>query len=217
MGAYRHMSSLYPDLVGKARGYGYPESSVCILGGDEQEFQQNYPDTYNNLLSCRHNRDMRTPFEYGKDLVASWLFEDFLMERLSDAGLEVSGAGADRNREILPHTRVSSSSDCLVSSNGKQRLLELMSDYNGYWSRYGRIDLRDSKFLQMQNSKSLFLGISTKDNKYILLDMSGDFEFEFIPAHKPYGWKPAYSIRLSENSMRLLDFSRLADDMMRMM
>lgn len=92
-----------------------------------------------------------------------------------------------------------------------------MSDYNGYWGRYGRIDLRDSKFLQMQNSKSLFLGISTKDNKYILLDMSGDFEFEFIPAHKPYGWKPAYSIRLSENSMRLLDFSRLADDMMRMM
>lgn len=31
MGAYRHMSSLYPDLVGKARGYGYPESSVCII------------------------------------------------------------------------------------------------------------------------------------------------------------------------------------------
>ena len=96
-----------------------------------------------------------------------------LMRSLSAAGLTVSGAGADKSREVLDSSRVSASSDFLVSYKGKTRLLELMSDYTGYWSRYGKMDLRDDKFMKMQDSSSLFLGISTVDNKYILLDMGG--------------------------------------------
>ena len=207
---------LYPDLVEKAKSYNYPASSVCILSGDEQRLNNEFPETSNNLASCRHNRDRRTPFEYGQDLVASWLFEDFLMENLKNAGLTVSGAGADKNREVLPTTRVSASSDCLVTYNGKTRLLELMSDYTGYWAKNGKMELRDAKFKKMQDSASLFLGISTVDNKYILLDMSGDFESTFIPSYFLYGWKPAYSIKLPKNQMKVLDFSILADEIKKM-
>lgn len=212
MGAYKHMIGLYPDLVEKARAYNYPDSSVCVLNGDELELQTKYPNTYRNLLSCRHNRDSRTPFEYGQDLVASWLFEDFLVENLMNSSLDISGAGADKDREILPHTKVASSSDCIVSSNGKQRLLELMCDYTGYWTETGKMELRDAKFKRMQDSKSLFLGVSTTNNKYILLDMSGEFEAKFIPAYFLYGYKPAYSIKLPNSSMKDLDFAQLASD-----
>lgn len=216
MGAYKHMLGLYPDLVEKAKSYNYPESSVCILKGNELELQQQFPETYNNLLSCRHNRDTRTPFEYGQDLVASWLFEDFLMENLTNAGLVVSAAGADKTREVLPHTKVSSSSDCVVSYNGKERLLELMSDYTGYWAKNGKIELRDAKFKKMQDSKSLFLGVSTMDNKFILLDIGEDFESKFIPSYFLYGYKPAYSIKLPKESMKSLDFTQLATDIKQM-
>ena len=73
-GAFQHMSSLCHDLAGKARSYGYPESSICILLGDETRLRPEYPDTFSNLNSCGHNRDARTAIEYGQDLVASWLF-----------------------------------------------------------------------------------------------------------------------------------------------
>lgn len=217
MGAYKNMLGLYPDLVEKARSYGYPESSICILSGDESRLKSEYPDTFNNLNSCKHNRDSRTAMEYGQDLVASWLFEDYLMESLQAAGMTIEGAGADKNREVLPTTRVSAASDCMVSFNGKQRLLELMSDYTGYWARYGKMELRDSKYTKMKNSNSLFLGVSTTDNKYILLDMGGEFEAKYIPSYFLYGGKPAYSVKLPKQSMRDLDFSSLVDDIKAMM
>lgn len=212
MGAYQNMHGLYPDLIEKAKAYGYPESSICILEGDENRLQQDYPEAFKNLMSCNHHRDRRTPMEYGRDLVASWLFEDYLMENLQAQGITVSGAGADKNREVLPNAKVSSSSDCLVRYNGKERLLELMSDYTGYWAKNKKMELRDAKFTKMQSSRSLFLGVSTVDQKYILLDMSGEFDFTFIPSYFLYGGKPAYSIKLSPTLLKHLDFKQIAED-----
>ena len=216
MGAYQNMLGLYPDLIEKAKSFRYPQSSICILKGDEDKLTRLFPEAYANLLSCNHHRDRRTPMEYGKDLVASWLFEDYLMENLQKHGISVYGAGADKNREVLPNSKVSSSSDCLVSLNGKERLLELMSDYTGYWAKYKRMELRDAKFTKMQDSNSLFLGISTIDQKYLLLDMSEKFDYKYIPAYFLYGGKPAYSIKLSSDLLKDLDFSQIAEDIKNM-
>ena len=64
----------------------------------------------------------------------------------------------------------------------------------------------------MKNSSSLFLGVSTKDNKYILLDMSREFEATFIPSYFLYGGKPAYSVKLPKAEMKELDFNALVED-----
>ena len=215
MGAFKHMVNLEPNLLEKARNFHYPESSVCVLSGDESRLETEFPEAYSNLQSCRHNRDRRTPMEYGQDLVASWLFEDYLMDELQKAGITIERAGADKKREVLPNTKVSSSRDCLVSYRGKTRQLELMSDYTGYWSKNGKMELRDSKFTKMQRSGSLFLGVSIVDNKYILLDMKGEFESEYIPSYALYGFKPAYSIKLPKSSMKDLQFFQLAAEIKR--
>ena len=131
-------------------------------------------------------------------------------------------AGADKGRGSLLNTKVSASSDFIVSNEGKRRFLELMSDYTGYWARNGKMELRDSKFKRLQELNSLFLGVSAIDNKFILLDMGGEFEsifipsysFEsiFIPSYSLYGGKSAYSVKLPEQSMKVLDFQVLASE-----
>lgn len=212
MGAYQHIKELYPNLVERAKLYNYPDSSVCILEGDIARLECEFPVIYNNLCSCRHNRDIRTPMEYGQDLVSSWLFEDILMDNLKKAGINLEGVGADKSREVLPNTKVSASSDCIVSFNGKNRLLELMSDYTGYWAKYKKMELRDSKFTKMRESNSLFLGISTTDKKYILLNMSSNLDVKFIASYFLYGGKPAYSIKFAKEQLMDIDFAQIAED-----
>ncbi len=212
MGAFLQMKNLYPDLIQRAKELDYPASSICILEGNEIRLRESFPEAYNNLLSCRHNRDARTPIKYGQDLVASWLFEDMLMLDLKQAGIDIQKAGADKNREVLSSQKVSSSSDCLIRYKDKEILLELMCDYTGYWAKTHRMDLRDSKFEKMRDSQSLFLGVSLIDNTYILLDFTKEIEAKYIQSHWPYGGKPAYSVKLSQEQFHQLSFESISFD-----
>ena len=212
MGAFTELSKFFSKgIVNQARAMGYSEDNILILLGDTASLQRQFPQTHQNLMSCSHHRDRRTPIEYGQDLVASWLFEDSLVQSLSNCGLKVSLSGADCNREILSNTNVSSNSDCLVTLNGVSVQLEIMCDYTGYWERTGRIDLRDSKYQKLCNTRSLFLGISTHTTSYILLDFGGNVPANYIPSHRPYGGKPAYSVPVKTNAFQHLNISALAE------
>lgn len=200
------------DLVKIAQHLNYPDSSICVLSGDIEQVKAMFPQTYANLISCNHHADKRDILVYGQDLVASWIIEDYLVDNLKKTGIEIQRAGTDKKREILSSTQVSTDSDCLVCFGGKERLLELMSDYTGYWARYKKMELRDSKFKKMQDSKSLFLGISTVDRKYLLLDMSQAFEFQYIPSYSFYGGKPAYSIKFPKDILKDFNFKTIAED-----
>lgn len=211
MGAFTGMTELLGDLVPVATSLGYPESSICVLKGDIDLLAAEFPQTHANLMSCRHNRDSRTPIEYGQDLVASWIYEDTLMAELNNCGLEIVGAGADRNREILATAKVSAASDCCVSSGGSSRKLEIMNDYKGYWSKYRRIDLRDDKFNKLDRENSIFLGVAPQEKKYIIIDFAKKVDAKYIPRHFPYGYKPAYQISISANELEDLSFNKIAN------
>ena len=203
MGAFTELSKLFKGgLVHQAMRHHYSESNICILEGNEERLRNSFPEVYSNLVSCRHNRDMRTPMEYAQDLVASWLFEDLIIEALQRGGIEITHAGSDKNREILAHGNVSASSDGLVSWNGRTILLEIMTDYKGYWTRYKQIDLRDDKYNKMKNSNSLFLGVSTKEEKFILLNFAKEINAKYSPAHRAYGFKPVYSILITPSMLK---------------
>lgn len=212
MGAFIGMTELLGDLVSVATKLGYPESSICVLRGNIDLLAAEYPETYKNLMSCRHNRDNRTPIEYGQDLVASWIYEDSLMAELKKCGLEIVGAGADKNREILANAKVSAASDCCVSSGESSRKLEIMNDYKGYWSKYNRIDLRDDKFNKLERENSIFLGVVPQEKKYIIIDFGKKVEAKFIPSHYPYGYKPVYQIAITRDQLKVLDFNEIAQE-----
>ena len=198
MGAYFELSKYFSrGIVNKAIELGYSKDNILILEGKEELLQNLFPIIWDNLQSCTHHRDHRSPMQYAQDLVASWVFEDCLIYALHDAGLNIIHAGADKNRQILAGGRVSASSDATIVVRGRAVPLEIMSDYTGYWTRNRKIDLRDSKYQKLKNTGSLFLGFSTCDNKVILLDFADELDVKFVSSHRAYGNKPACTIYIS--------------------
>ena len=203
MGAYLQISRMYRDgIVAKAVELGYSPANLCILEGDLRSLESRFQKCLSNLQSCTHNKDSRSLLEYARDLVASWIFEDTIVQKLNAAGLTTSLAGADRQREILATTKVSACSDCLIVLDGVSRHLEIMSDYTGWWERTGHMELRDAKFAKLSREKALFLGICTVSQKYMLLDFAGPINARYIPSHRPYGGKPAYSINVDGSTLK---------------
>ena len=213
MSAYTGMKSLVGDLVAVAKSLSYPESSICVLGGNEDELKNKFPIVHRNLLSCEHNRDNRTPIEYGQDLVSSWLFEDYLINSLIKNGLDIRKSGTDKKREILSKMSISSSSDCKIHGKGRTTGVEIINDYGGYWNRNRKIDLRDDKYRKISSTSTILLCISNNDNKYMVIDNISKLPVNRIASHAPYGGKPAYSVDISGLEMKDINFKNIAEEL----
>ena len=213
MGAFSALQNYYDvPLHVRAQQLGYHVSNVYILLNDERGLRENCPDIYQNLITCRHNRDSRTIMEYGQDMVASWIFEDDLIEKLQEAGLDIVKSGADKERLILATSNVSSGSDTKVRLGVRSVFMEIMCDYKGYWTRYHRADLRDNKCLRLQREKALFLGVDVANKKYMLIDFADEVQATYNPSHFAYGGKPVYSFDLKNYRLKEFDYDSIARD-----
>lgn len=212
MGAFTGATHFFNISLEKAaRNLGYAEDNILILTGDIETLQRDYPNTYENILSCAHHADNRTPMAYAQDLVASWLIEDSILSALNQNGLTAKLDGADNNRQILSSSKTSTSSDFLVSYNGKTRKLELMNDYTGFWSRSGKLHLRDNKYQNMIKEQSLFLAVSMTTKEFALFDFEDSINATYISAHRPYGYKPAYELSIPSSIMQHADSKTIVD------
>ena len=106
MGAFSGATEFFRmPLSQLARRYRYAEDNICILEGDLQKLREQFSETYDNLCSCTHQADQRSPLKYGQDLVASWLVEDVFLRVFWAAGLGFL-PDADRGPDAdiaLPH------------------------------------------------------------------------------------------------------------------
>ena len=203
MGAYLGAQAFFNiPIVEVAKKYSYAKDNLLILEGNESALKVEYPETYSNIISCKHHADKRTPLEYAQDIVASWLVEDSFFHMLNSQGLSAQFHGVDRNRKILSNVKTSTASDFLVSFNGNKRNLELMNDYTGFWQKHHILHLRDNKFLKMRKERSLFLAVSMTDKTYALFDFREDLNYEYINSHFPYGGKPAYAIHFADECLK---------------
>lgn len=205
----------FRDLSVLGKILGYKEPIILVLKGEEEKLAKKYPGVYETIKSCKHNRDKRTPFEYAQDLVASWLFEDFLVIRSNeyaektneDFHLEL--AGRDKEREILPTKKIEGTSDCLFTYEGVTIPVEIMTDYTGYFNKNKQVDLRDNKYPNLLKSKSILVGISTVDTTYILLDFTTD-KVPSAYKHFHHAWKKdVYTIEFDANGIESYKFNVL--------
>jgi hypothetical protein len=209
MGAFAGLSAFFDGkIVDYAVRYLYDESNIMILKGDKKELEKHHIQIYKNLLSCRHHSDSRTPIQYGQDLVASWVFEDYFLNEMVNSDFTIDLSGADKNRTILPNQRTSTSSDYTITTSiGTTLNMELVNDYTGFWARTHTLHLRDNKYLSLQRNRCLLLAIALTENvrKYSLFDFRKEIPARYIQSHLPYGNKPAYELSLLQNM--LFEFS----------
>ena len=213
MGAFNNA----PILLGQpvfdiAQKYQYSEPNLLLLSGRDEELHKTFPDVYENIQTCAHNADIRSPMDYARDLVASWVVEDWFLRLLTDAGCEASAAGTDRNRAILPGGEVSSDSDFRILYQGRELRVELLCDYTGFWRRHGKIDLRDDKYQHLRQEQALVFGADALWQRAILLDMGEEIPgIVQVESYKPYGGKPAVRVPCGEEEFFPLEASRLAE------
>lgn len=195
MSAYDGVSKFFGRPLDEvAEELGYDEDNILVLQNKEEELEARYPQTHKNILSCGYLADHRTPMEYARDLVASWLIEDHFLKCLQSPDYTLCHAGADRGRKILPRARVSASSDFLVEMGGRGIKLELMNDYTGFWAKHHVLHLRDDKYKRLKESGSLFIAIAVPTREFAIYDFREEIEAAYILSHRLYGGKSAYEL-----------------------
>ena len=143
---------------------------IYILEDNFEKLQIEYPNIWKSLQSCKHQRDKRTIEEYAKDLVSSWIYEDTILNYLKD-NFEIDLYGSDKERNILPNSKVSSDSDFCIKKNGKLVNIELVNSYTNYWKAYQRIDLRDNKFEKLKDKQAILICIDVYNKEFYLIDL----------------------------------------------
>jgi hypothetical protein len=188
-------------LLERASAYGYSKSNMAVLRGDLDAVKSIDPVQYSNIMSCVHQMDKRTPITYAKDIVASWVFEDYILKALDSGGYRISLDGGDRKREFLSSRKVSGSSDFVITYKNRSLKFELMTNYTDYWQKYKRVDLRDSKYLKLATEKSVFVGINLPVKQFFIIDFNTPPPAIKIDSYRPYGGKSAYQIKLDNIPM----------------
>ena len=220
MGAFEALTKYYENpLIMIALDLGYDGSNLLILDGNEEKLKSLYPEIYSNLETCAHNADRRNVMEYGKDLVASWIFEDVFLRNMKETGLDISLAGADRIRKILSKDDVSSESDYLVRINdGLAIKMELASDYQDFMFNFHKLDLRDDKYPRLTREKSLLLAIhpSLGNGRFALFDFRQEIKAEYIACH-PVFEKPAYRLDVPEDKLFRYTFENVKNKIIEVM
>lgn len=213
MGAFQNASILIGrPLLEAAWEYGYSTQNLMLLAGQDKELKAKFPAVYEDIQTCGHNADFRTSMEYARDLVASWVVEDWFLRLLKAAGCEATAVGADRARNILPGCVVSSASDFQIQYCGQDLRMEFLCDYTGFWRRSGKIDLRDAKYQHLRQERALVFGADTLSRQGVLLDMRNDIlGIVQVDSYKPYGGKPAVRIPCKEEDFFPLKVSSLAE------
>ena len=172
------------------------ESFISLMRLNPSISLKEYLDSKTNLS---HFKDKRSNIEYAIDLVLGWLSEDTIISHLREKNITCDLNGRDRYREFLSPEFISAQPDIKIKTNERYRTLEIMNDWNDYWIRSDKLDLRDNKFLKLSNEQSLFLGIAPMSSKGIFLDFSK--KLDFIERYNPAYGKKSYTLNGIKNKL----------------
>ncbi|OIR25104.1 hypothetical protein [Bathymodiolus thermophilus thioautotrophic gill symbiont] len=206
---YNNLSDFFEKkLSDVAKNYDYANSNIYILEDNFKALKIEYPDIWQALQSCNHQRDKRTIEEYAKDLVSSWVYEDTVLNYLKN-DFDIELYGADRERRVLSNSKVSSDNDFIIKKNGELLNIELVNSYTNYWKKYQRIDLRDNKFEKLKSKQAILICVDICNKEFYLIDLKKiNKNIKYIGHHKPYG-KPAYQIFLNDITVHSFSIENL--------
>lgn len=205
-GAFEYLNSCFPQGMTKvAHSLGYPEETVNILNSainTDDELADMYPDIYARLITCEHQCDTRSILAYSREIIAAWVAEDTILNKLKAAGMDAYLSGTDAERELLRNTGVKASADMTVRIGDHKQKVELVCDYTGFWTKKRKIHLRDHKLYQLARSDADILCIDMRNKQFYLFsarDVEGSMAVTHLSKH-PVWAKPAEEISLDADA-----------------
>lgn len=106
------------------------------------------------------NRDSRKAYEYALDLIYGWMVEDIIIAYLTDNGFSVNKVGADHERRFLKQGAITSDLDIEIITASKSVKYDVYFDSNGYWAKYDKIDIRESKWNTLVKNDAAMICVS---------------------------------------------------------
>jgi len=198
MNAYKGIADFFKDnLFDKAKEYQYSESNIFILQNNFVGLASKHGQQYRNIVHCTNQMDGREPLEYARDIVATWIFEDYMLEVLQNDYFEIKLGGADKVREFLPNEKVKYDSDFIIVHKDKRYKLELVTNYTDFWDRQKKIHLRCKKYDSLIKEKAILLGIGLTSKNFLTIDFENPPKAKYISQHK-YTKKPAQEIEIRD-------------------
>lgn len=183
-------------LIYQYRNQSFPGTKISkiqlfsnIIAGELSNEQSEYLESVCSLP----NRDSRTPQEYARELVISWLLEDATEMLFTQQGVKIVKSGSDKNREFLADGKITSEADNKIQFNNQTRNMEVIYDHTGFWKREGKIDLRHNKHNHLKQMEALLFCLSTQDMQAVVIDYSAVVDAK-QEMHEIYQ-KPVMSIK----------------------
>ena len=213
MGAYKGLAKYFPHgILHKANELGYGEFLTSILKGDIETLEQKYNSVWNNLKNNKYSMDNRTPIEYGRDIVSTWIFEDCVMDTLRSSGLKLSYGKDYTNRKRFVSRPDKLDTDVIIDIGLHKYAIAIMCDYTGAWMTNKTLVLREHQYKQLKNKPTIVLGFSVKYDKLVILDSTCAKNATYVESHEPYGGKEAYYVNIPESAICTFYIPTMAKD-----
>ena len=127
------------------------------------------------LCNISFNKDSRSSVEYGIDLIYGWLAEDMVNEFLAKNGFAVKKSGVDKDRKFLKSSNIKSDLDISVGFNGVWKSYDIYFDSGGYWNKYNKMDVRESKWKELEKTGAAMICVSNYG--FMLVDTSSEHTY----------------------------------------
>lgn len=213
MGAYEGLSRYFNGgVLQKANELGYGEFLISVLKGDVETLERKYNSVWDTLKNCKHQIAGREPLDYGKDMIATWMFEDCVVGALRKSGLNISyGKDYLTRKKFTPRPDKLDTSVIITTSEGNFNLI-IRCENTGAWTRTNTIILREPQYKKLKNKKTILMALSTVDNKLILLNHGDISEAIHIDSYEPYDGKSVYSLILPNTAVRKFTIPTMVDE-----
>ena len=139
------------------------------------DISEEYSRRLESLCNITYNRDARTPVEYAIDLIYGWMIEDALIEYLLQNNFEVEKMGADSERVFLKSGKITTDIDVNITCGGMSKMFDIYFDSQGYWTKYDKIDIRESKWKSV--SKDGISIICVSNQGFAIIDSDSKHSF----------------------------------------
>ena len=101
--------------------------------------------------------------------------EDAVIEYLLQNGFDVEKMGADSERVFLKSSKITTDIDVNITYGEDSKMFDIYFDSQGYWAKYDKIDIRESKWKSISRDGTSIICVSNQG--FAIIDSDSKHSF----------------------------------------